>query len=94
MGMMREDGRTSTSDLSYEMLQRYGWAINRGTGIVMAGYASVSLCLTLDGRRLICIPGAGPTSTEALRDAVAAVNAWIRRQPPTHPARRLFPDIY
>jgi hypothetical protein len=93
MGMMNDDGGASTSDLSYELLQRQGWAINRGTGIVMAGYASVSLCLTQDGRRLICIPGAGPTSAEALRDAVASVNAWLRYHPSSNPARRILPEV-
>jgi hypothetical protein len=80
-------------DLSYEALQGCGWAINRRTGVVLPGYASVSLCLTVNGRRHICIPGAGPTPAEALRDAVASVNAWLRYHPSSNPARRILPDV-
>jgi hypothetical protein len=74
-------------DLSFETLQAHGWSINRGTGVVRPGYASVSLCLTVDGRRHVCLPGIGSTYGEALRDAVAAVNRWIGRQHHAHPAR-------
>jgi hypothetical protein len=78
--------------LSYDQLQTYGWAIDPRTGVVWPGYVSLSLCLMIDGRRHVCVPGAGPTLDEAIRDAVIAANAWIQHQRPTHPVRRAIED--
>lgn len=75
-------------DVDYDTLQRCGWRINAQKGIVRRGYASVSLCLHIDGRRHVCLPGAGQTYGEALLGAVSAANRWIRDQRPSHPARQ------
>lgn len=78
---------------SYESLQRHGWTINRQVGVVTLGYASVSLCLMIDGRRHVCVPGLGPTYREAFTCAVAEAYRWIERQNSSHPARRVLGEV-
>jgi hypothetical protein len=62
-----------------------GWNINPKTGIERRGYVSVSLCLTIDGTKLGCVPSFGISRDQAMRDATAHAKRWMRRQSTEHP---------
>jgi hypothetical protein len=71
--------------LDCDALKDQGWTIDTRKGVVLRGYASVSLCLMIEERLHICIPGSGCTYDEAVLDAVAAVNTWLWQQRPPIP---------
>jgi hypothetical protein len=72
----------------YEQLRALGWTINPQTGINRRGFASVSLCLIIEGRKHICLPGFGQTITEAIADVVHNANTWMGKQQKSHPLFR------
>jgi hypothetical protein len=82
-----------SEDYSLEDLSQMGWNLNPKTGIERKGYVSVSLCLTLDGHQLGCVPGYGVSRDQAIRDATAHAKLWMRRQSSDHPMYATLQDL-
>ncbi len=70
-----------TSDyLTFEELVAQGWSINQGRGMSKRRFTSLSLCLVRNERPVKYVQGYGKTYSEALDDAVAEANAWLRAE--------------
>jgi len=70
-----------TSDyLTFEELVAQGWSINQGRGMSKRSFTSLSLCLVRNERPVKYVQGYGKTHGEALDDAVAQANAWLRAE--------------
>jgi hypothetical protein len=58
-----------------------GWALDTTKGVVTKQFASVSLCLTCDGQRVVCVQGYGRTRAEAITEATDSANMWLDAHP-------------
>lgn len=66
--------------LTFEQLVAQGWSINQGRGISKRSFTSLSLCLVRNERPVKYVQGYGKTHIEALDDAVAQANSWLRAE--------------